>query len=310
MILCVTPNPALDRTLVVHDYAKGGVFRPQQNQVAAGGKGINVARAVKTLGSQPLCGGFLGGFSGQSLEQMVHEEGLPARWTWLDNRETRTCVILVDPDAPLTSVINEPGPLLDQNDWAHLHDDLLLAAAETSTVCFCGSLPPGSPLDTFGNLIAGLIAAGKQVWVDTSGAPLQAVWRIPQLAIKINDEEAAALMNRPIRDLTDSAVVARSMVEQTGQCVVITMGAKGAVLVNQDEAWHAVPPQVTIKSGVGSGDSFLAGLLVALSCGQSYGTALAQATAAGTANALSIGAGRFTKLEFDHILKQVQVAQL
>ena len=95
MILCVTLNPALDRTLVVRDFAKGGVFRPQENRVAAGGKGINVARAVQILGGQAMCGGFLGGFSGQSLDRMVQKEGLQARWTWLEDRETRTCVILV-----------------------------------------------------------------------------------------------------------------------------------------------------------------------------------------------------------------------
>jgi 1-phosphofructokinase family hexose kinase len=310
MILCVTLNPALDRTLVVRDFARGGVFRPQENMVAAGGKGINVARAIRTLGGQSICAGFLGGFSGQSLAGMVRDEGMQAHWTWLESAETRTCVILVDPDTLLTSVINEPGPQLQRSDWTRLSHDLLSAAAETPFVCFCGSLPPGSSMDLFVSLITDLIAAGKQVWVDTSGVPLEAVSQIPGLAIKINDEEAAALMKHPIHTLTDAVAVARQMNAYTGQGVVITLGKKGAVFVNGDEVWHASPPNVTIKSGVGSGDSFLAGLLAGLSRGESAPMALAQATAAGTANAMSIGGGSFTRTEFEDLLKQVQIVKL
>lgn len=310
MILSVTLNPALDRTLVVPGFANGGVFRPQANTVAAGGKGLNVARAVQTLGGQTLCAGFLGGFSGQFLDKMVRDEGLQARWTWLEGRETRTCAILVDPDTLLTSVINEPGPLLTREDWTRLHDDLLQAAADVSYVSFAGSLPPGSPMDMFVALITDLIVAGKQVWVDSSGAPLQAISRVSKVAIKINDEEAAALMNQPINTVADAVATARSMIEHTGQHVVITLGKRGAVFVTPHEAWHAIPPDVTIKSGVGSGDSFLAGLLTGLSCGDAPSSALAQAAAAGTANALSIGGGSFTKAEFDDILKQIQVVAL
>ena len=146
--------------------------------------------------------------------------------------------------------------------------------------------------------------------MDTSGTPLKAVSQIPQLAIKINDEEASVLMNRPIHHLSDAVATARQMMQHTGQCVVITLGEKGAVFVNQHGAWHAIPPDVTIKSGVGSGDSFLAGLLVALACGETSSTALSWATAAGTANALSIGGGSFTRLEFDNMLRQIQILTL
>lgn len=310
MILCVTLNPAVDRTLVVRDFAKGGVFRPQDRRAVAGGKGLNVARAVHTLGGKALNAGFLGGFSGQAVEAMAREEGLQAQWTWLGNRETRTCVILVDPDTKLTSVINEPGPQVNAADWTRLRDDLLRAADSVSYVAFCGSLPPGSPLELFAGLITDLIGAGKQVWVDTSGAPLEAISRVPGVAIKINDEEASALMKHPIHDISDAVDTARQLIEQTGQSVVLTLGKKGAVFVNDREAWHAVPPNVTIQSGVGSGDSFLAGLLAAFSSGEPASIALAHATAAGTANALSIGGGSFTKSEFEHILEQVQITQL
>jgi 1-phosphofructokinase family hexose kinase len=312
MILCVTPNPALDRTLIVRDFANGGVFRPQECRVDAGGKGLNVARAIKALGGQPMCAGFLGGFSGQSLDSMVREERIPTHWTWLDGRETRTCVILVDPETQLTTVVNEPGPPLVDADWERLRDDLHQAAADASVIAFSGSLPHGSSPEVFASLVADLIRSGKQVWVDTSGTPLTAIARVKGVRIKINDDEAAALVNAPILSPSDALTAARQLHGQTDACVVITLGAQGAVMVDDggNEAWHAIIPSVTIKSGVGGGDSFLSGLLVALVNDAALSTALGHGAAAGTANALSIGGGRFTRLEFEEILRQILVVPL
>jgi 1-phosphofructokinase family hexose kinase len=310
MILCVTFNPAIDRTMVVPDFAKGGVFRPRQTVVAPGGKGVNVARAVRILGGEPLCAGFLGGFSGRFFENMLREEGLQGRWTWLTDGEMRTCVILADPDRGFTTVINEPGPSVVAADWARLRDDVLQASAAVDFVSLSGSLPPGSPIEAFVGLVGDLVAAGKHVWVDTSGAPLQAVPRMPGVAIKVNDEEAGALTGAAIRNVADAVAAAQVVCVATGQCVLITMGGQGAILTDGRDAWHAVPPPVAIKSGVGSGDSFLAGLLAALARGESYSMALAQATAAGTANALSIGGGSFTRAEFETILRETQITLL
>ena len=309
MVLCVTFNPAVDRTMVVPGFASGGVLRPQHTLVAAGGKGVNVARAIRVLGGDPVCTGFLAGFSGAFLERSLRDEGIQAQWTWLAEGETRTCVILVDPGSSFTTVVNEPGPSVIAADWARLRDNILHAAVDTGFVCLSGSLPPNSPLEAFTSLVSDLVAAGKQVWVDTSGAPLTAVARVRGTAIKINNEEAAVLAGQPVHSVEDAVAAARKINPVTGGCVLITIGAWGAVLTDGRETWHAMPPTVTIKSGVGSGDSFLAGLLAALVRGNSLSSALAQATAAGTANALSIGGGLFTRAEFDSILNQVQITE-
>jgi len=310
MVLCVTFNPAIDRTMVVPDFASGGVFRPRQTVVAAGGKGVNVARAIRVLGGEPVCAGFLGGFSGAFLENSLRDEGIEARWTRLTEGETRTCIILADPDRGFTTVVNEPGPTVSAADWARLRDDVLNVASDTQFVSLSGSLPPGSPLEAFAGLAGDLVAAGKQVWVDTSGAPLTAICRVPGVAVKVNDEEAAVLTGHEVRSIEDAVAAADSVCAITGCRVLITLGVRGAVLTDGREGWHALPPPVTIKSGVGSGDSFLAGLLTALARGESSASALAQATAAGTANALSIGGGSFTRTEFESILKETRVTAL
>jgi 1-phosphofructokinase family hexose kinase len=310
MILCVTPNPALDRTLVVRGFAEGGVFRPQEYTVDAGGKGVNVARAIHILGGQAVCAGFLGGFTGQSLVETLEGSGIDAHWTWLSERETRTCVILVDPETLLTTVVNEPGPPVTDDDWKRLRDDLTQAATNASLIAFSGSLPQASSPDTFAVLVSVLISMGKPVWVDASGPPLAAVSHIEGVNIKINHDEAAALVGVPVHNPSDALAAAHQICQRTGGCVVITLGADGAVLVDGDQAWRAIIPHMDIKSGVGSGDSFLAGLLSALADRQPYSTALMHGAAAGTANALSIGGGRFTRLEFEDVLRQVQTVRL
>jgi 1-phosphofructokinase family hexose kinase len=312
MILCVTPNPAVDRTLVVRNFAQGGVFRPQDHMAVAGGKGINVARAVQNLGSEAMCAGFLGGFSGQLIASLVEQENLQAYWTWLDGRETRTCVILVDPQTTLTTVVNEPGPMLTAADWAQFQQDVQHITADVSLIAFSGSLPPGISPELFTALVTELIASGKQVWVDTSGQALEAVSHLRGVNIKVNDVEAAALVNMPLETSSASevVVVGQRLVEQTQAAVVITRGSQGAVGVDQTGAWQTSLPNVNIKSGVGSGDSFLAGLLVGIENGDSLSNALAQAAAAGTANALSIGGGQFSRSEFEDILAQIQITSL
>src|SRR5512133_1720831 len=101
MIICITPNPAIDRTLLLHSLTVGDVHRAENVIVVAGGKGLNVARAIRTLGSEPLCMGFTGGHAGRLLADLAQKEGLNSLWTWTDV-ETRTCTILVPANGEAT----------------------------------------------------------------------------------------------------------------------------------------------------------------------------------------------------------------
>lgn len=310
MILAITPNVALDRTLVVPGYSAGGVFRPQQVVAAAGGKGLNVARAVRNLGGAAMCGGFIAGHTGALVASLAAHEGLDARWTHLGAGETRTCTILVDPALEQTSVVNESGAQTTADDWARLQADILSAGRDADSVGFCGSLPPGSPLDAFAALLAAVRAMGKPVWVDTSGAALQTAAAVPGIRLKINDDEAATLLDSPITDAASAARAALTLSQRRDALMVITLGARGAVISDGVSVWHAQPPTIEAKSAVGSGDSFLAGLLVRLAQGASYPDALSWATAAGAANALSIGGAQFTTDDFERMRAGTAVARL
>ncbi|MBL8164668.1 MAG: 1-phosphofructokinase family hexose kinase [Anaerolineae bacterium] len=309
MIVCVTPNPALDLSLVVTGFQTGQVFRAESSLRAAGGKGINVARATKLLGGDATCAGFIGGHTGRLIVELAEREGLKSSWTWIEG-ETRTCVIIADPHTGQPTVINDQGPRVTEEDWKRLHTHVQYAANSANAVCFSGSLPPKPPLDSFVSLLEKLVKAQKQVWVDTSGKPLVAACAIKGVTIKANDEEIAEVAGQPI-DTPESAYAAAQHIRKRGPSrVVVTMGAQGAVLADERGGWYAAPPHLEVISAVGSGDSFLAGMVNAFENGSSPADALAQGVAAGAANALTVGGGQFALADYRRILGQIHVSSL
>lgn len=305
MILCITPNPAIDRTIILPNLVLGNVHRAQEIIVAAGGKGLNVARTIGALGGEPLCMGFAGGHNGRLLADLADNDGFHSAWTWLDS-ETRTCTILVSPDGDAT-VINEPGMPVSASDWKRLQQDVREQLPAVRQVCISGSLPPASSAEDFQGLLSLLVDAGKQVWVDTSGTALNTALAHPNIGIKINGDELGELLGFEIRDL-DSARRALSILSDRGLTTsVITLGSAGALLAASDGQWYARGPHVDVVSTVGSGDAFLGGLVSALDAGRDWPEALRDAVAAGTANALLPGGGQFRLQDFEKIREQVQI---
>jgi len=304
-VLCLTPNPALDRTLTVPDLRLGTVARAPSARVAAGGKGVNVARALAALGIEALCMGPLGGASGRILADLAAAENLDADWTWCEI-ETRSCIILVDPAARRTTVINEAGPRLQPGDWNRVTAAVLARAAEARAVCLSGSLPPGVAPDGLAELCRSLVESGQAPWVDSSGAALAAALSVAGLRLKINREEAEELLGRPLRGMAACAEAAQRLLARGPSAVVLTLGDEGAVFAEAEGCWHAASPPLETASAVASGDSFLAGLVAALAAGRDVPEALRWGVAAGAANALAEGGAGFTRAQFDSILAGVR----
>lgn len=309
MILCIGPNPALDHTLVVSSFKAGAVSRAQSSLFAAGGKGLNVARAVQILGGQSWSGGFLAGYTGRHIVELAEAEGLEGSWTWVKG-DTRTCIIIADPEGGEATVVNENGPQVTVTDWSALRAQVLAKADVATDICFSGSLPPGSPLEVFIELVITVRDLGKRIWVDTSGAPLNAALSIPGITIKVNGDEAGAILNKLV-DTPASALAAALEFQQTGLAgVVITLGKSGAVMTHPSGRLWAQPPVIKVLDAVGSGDSFLAGLVTAFATDLVPETALRHAVAAGAANATTVGGGDFPKDVFNRILEQTTVQVL
>jgi 1-phosphofructokinase family hexose kinase len=305
MILCLTPNPAIDRTLILPSLVLGSVQRAERVIAAAGGKGLNVARAIRILGGESWCMGFAGGHNGRLLADLAQNDGLHSSWTWIDS-ETRTCIILVSQNGGVTE-IDEPGLPVSKSDWKRLQQDVYNQISSANLVCVSGSLPPLSSADDLQALLSMLVDTGKQVWVDTSGTALDTVLTCPGICIKVNGDEIGRSLAFEVKDVP-SAKRALMMLGKRGPTTyVITLGAAGALLATNEGRWYAQGPRVTVVSTVGSGDSFLGGFVNALDNGRDYPDALCDAVAAGTANTLSAGGGQFAFQEFKELRKQIQI---
>lgn len=307
MILCLTPNPALDRILIAPGYRTQDVVRVHESATLAGGKGNNVARAIHTLSPHApvVCAGYLGGATGRLVADLAEREGFGAAWTWIEG-ETRTCTILVDPDSRHSTAVNEPGPTVSAADWARLQNDVAEQAARAECVSVSGSLPPGSPLQALAELLRNVCAAGPAVWVDTSGPALLEALSVAGLHLKVNAAEAGAVLGRDIPTI-ESAMDAATSLRTLSQAamVVITLGAHGAVLVNEGGRWHVAPPTISAVNTVASGDAFLGGLLSASLRKLDAPEALRWGVAAGAASAASRGGARFMLETFQSALAQL-----
>ncbi len=269
----------------------GGVHRTDHVVLAAGGKGLNVARAARTLG-QPLhiCGP-LGGLTGQLVARLADQEGFECYWSWHMSGETRTCVLVVDPQGGDATALNESGPIFAPSDWAGFVDMVVAAAADVALVTISGSLPPGAPTSALGDLTMALSAAGRRVMVDSSGAPLRSALVACPYALKVNAAELGAALDRTIDDVSQAAVALKALRRQGIALAVVSMGALGAVGASEQGYYHVCPPKLDIVSSVGSGDSLMAGLAAGLLRGYTLPDALQLGVACGAADALTIGGG-------------------
>jgi tagatose 6-phosphate kinase len=310
MILTVTPNTALDRIEVLPCLAPGNVLRSTSLTLSPGGKGVNVARALKNLGGKATCAGFLGGHTGHQHAQLVRQVGLSANWTWIDG-ETRAAIVILDEQKREMTVINEEGPSVTPEDWSRLQTDVFGMAVEAEAVCLSGSLPLGLEPDCYAELVSALNGTGRRVYVDSSGAALRAAIQSRPTAVKINGLEAATLLGwQEIKDVS-TALQAAQTIQQSGiSQVVITLGKLGAVLASDPSAWYVCPPEIKVICPIGSGDAFLGGLIQAWENQTPDPEALRWSVAAGSANALSLGGGNFTQREFQAVLAQTFVKKL
>lgn len=309
MIVTATPNVALDRTLLVRGYAIGGTHRASDVLLVAGGKGPNVARVARALGAQALALGLVGGVTGRLFAEMAAKEGLPTEFVWIAG-ETRNTITVVDPDAPSSTLINEPGPLVAAAEWEAFAALVRSRAVGADLVTFNGSLPRGVPAEALADLARALGEVGVRLAIDTSGEALQLSLSASPWLVKVNGEEAGEALGCSVRTWQDARAAAREMRRRGAQMVILTLGAEGAIVSSPEGDWLAVPPTVRALCPVGSGDALLAGWAVGLLRGEPLDEALRLGVAVAAANALTLGAGYFRRDDLDRLLPQVQVRRL
>lgn len=309
MILCVNPNAAIDKTLVVEHFQLNAIHRPVLELALPGGKGCNVARAVKTLGQQPVVTGWVGGHHGQFIEQGLQAEGILAAFIHT-SVESRDCTSILDTATGSLTEIYERGRPVTPQELEAFYDNFQGWLAKVDLVTFSGSLPPGVPGDFYAHLIGMARAAGVTTLLDSSGEPLRLGLEAgrPDL-LKCNRAELSGITGQPLDNLEDLRRVVRDLSTRLGPRLVITLGGAGAVAADGERIWLAQAPHIEVVSAVGSGDAFLAGLACGMLGEQSFEAVLRLAVAAGSANALQIGAGRLLPADVERLLPEVHIAE-
>ncbi len=280
MIVTVTLNPSLDRLIEIDHLVRGAVNRATLAHLDPGGKGVNVSRALLANGVASRAVLPCGGDEGAQLVHLLAEEGVDLAVVPIAGH-TRSNITLAEPDGTVTKV-NEPGPALSPNEFAAITEQVL-AAARTGTsdwVVVSGSAPPDLEPEAFGAFSRRIVESGVPLAVDTSGPALRAAAAAGARLVKPNREELAAVVGAPIRSLAD-VVAAAELVRSWGAgAVLASLGADGAVLVDESGVLAGEAAVDNPRSSVGAGDALLAGFLSAGAKGEA---ALAEALAWGAA---------------------------
>lgn len=277
MIVTVTANPSLDRTVEVSALVRGQVHRISAVHVQPGGKGVNVARALVSNGVPARAVIPAGGVEGEQLIGLLTDYDIDVRQVPLAG-PVRINVSVVEPDATVTK-LNEPGAVLTQGEVSALLEAVLNNVYDASWVVLAGSLPPGVGVGFYAEIIRRLSAQGIPVAVDTSGPALKAAAAAGPALLKPNREELEEVVGRLLPTIADIGDAARELRDLGAGAVLASLGGDGALLVDARGVWHAEATAV-VRSTVGAGDAMLAGFLAAGAQGVS---ALRQAVAWGAA---------------------------
>lgn len=297
MIITVTPNPSVDRTIALDSLRRGAVQRATDNREDPGGKGINVSRALALHGTATTAVLPVGGHYGRMMTDLLGEIGLPVRPVPITD-SIRANVALVEPDGTTTKV-NELGPVLTDAEIDALDSTVRDAVSGggvggsgsgsgsgSSTVDWvvgCGSLPRGLGVDYYARLVEQCRDLGVKIAIDSSGEPMtHALAASPDL-IKPNREELAEAVGAELGTVQAVVDAAHTLNTQGIETVVVSLGRDGALLVSGDTVIHAKAVITNPLSTVGAGDSLLAGYLHATAGGASPADAMRTAVAFGAA---------------------------
>ena len=309
MILSFTPNPALDLTLAVPDLVIGRVNRTEESHLDPGGKGINVSRVVHRLGGETVAVCVLGGHVGKLAERALREEGVPTEIVWI-RAETRLNVILQDRSTSEGTRVYDRGPAAGGSCVRRIDETLDRLLPGASVFVSSGSLLPGLPDDLHERLLRQARDVGTKTIVDAGGEVLlRALTAGPDL-VKPNAREAGEILGRTL-DTEEKVVDAAHELRRLGAgTAVVSRGEHGAIMASPEGTFRAVPPPVTLRSAVGSGDSMVAALALALAHGQPLEEGLRIASAAGAATAASLGTGLAEAEEIRELVDDVVVEAL
>ena len=312
MIVTVTLNAAIDRTLTVPNFQRGQRHRASAGVTMAGGKGINVARTLKALGVPVVATGLVGGTTGTRIVEELTSEAILNDFVRIDG-ESRTSTAVVDPAGGTYTEINEWGPAVSSEELETLLEKLRYLTQGAELVVFAGSLPRGVDDDFYAEAARELERRHVPVVLDTEGEPLRSGVEAEPFLVSPNQVEAEALVGQEFHDDEDFLLALDRIAEMGARNVLITTeGGCVALLREEREArrYRAAAPRLEPVSTVGAGDVLLGAFLAARHAGRTNSEALRAAVATGAASTLEVGAGRFDPRQAGRLQAGVDISEL
>jgi 1-phosphofructokinase/tagatose 6-phosphate kinase len=278
----------------------------------AGGKGINVARALKRLDVPVVATGLAGGRTGTRIVEELTAESILNDFVRIRD-ESRTSTAVVDPTAGTYTEINEWGPKVSEDELEILLDKLRYLCRGASAVVFAGSLPRGVDEGFYGEAVREMSRLGTRVVLDAEGEPLRHGIEAEPWLVSPNQHEAEQIVGQELEGEDDFVMALERIADMGAKNVHVTMETGCFALVREERQvrrYRARAPEVDPISVLGAGDVFLARWLAALDEGRTAEEALRLAVAAGSASVLEVGAGRFDPREAARLVSLVEVAEL
>jgi 1-phosphofructokinase family hexose kinase len=311
VILTVTLNAAIDRTVAVPNFRIGQRHRAVEARTVAGGKGVNVARALKSLDRPVIAAGLAGGPAGTRILEHLADESILNAFTHITG-ESRTNLAVVDPTSGEQTEINERGPEVTAAEIDQFVEKLLYLAQGAKTCVLAGSIPPGVPADVYGRLITELRGLGVLTVLDTDGDPMRAGLRAEPDVVVPNVAEAEEAVGHEFNDADDVLLGLTGLIEMGAGEAIITSPEGCTAIINDGERCHyeARIEQLEPVAAVGSGDAFLAGYVAAHYDGGSPRECLAFGVACGAESTQHFGAGNVDRREVERLLPRVEVREL
>jgi 1-phosphofructokinase family hexose kinase len=312
MIVTVTLNAAVDRTLLVPNFQLAQRHRASVGLLSAGGKGINVARALKRLRVPVVCTGLAGGRNGTLLVEELTQEGILNDFVRIRG-ESRTSTAVLDPTSNAYTEINEWGPEVADDELDMLREKVAYLTQGAEFVLFAGSLPRGVDTSFYAEMVRDASRRQHLAVVDADGEPFRLAVGAEPYLVAPNLSEAEALVGHEFVDEEDLATGLDEIAELGARNVLITLSTGCYALLREDRhesRLRARAPELEAVSAIGAGDTLLAGFLAARVSGRSFEDAVRSAVAAGAASVLEAGPGRFDPREASRLTPLVTVDPL
>jgi 1-phosphofructokinase family hexose kinase len=312
MIITVTLNAALDKTLEVPNFRVGRRHRSVEQTTMPGGKGVNIARALKRLGQPVIATGLAGGATGNMIVDALNDEAILNGFVRI-REESRTNTAVLDPTTGVHTEINERGPAVSAHDLELFRDKLLYLCQGASMCVFAGSLPRGVPPDVYAGLIRELKKLGVTTIVDTEGEPLRLAARAEPDIISPNELEAEELVGHEFNDIDDRCHAVAEMTRLgPGEAIMtVSDGCYAYVLENGAQTLYRVRiEEQEARSTIGSGDAFLAGYIAWRYLERPPIECLRYGVACGAESVQHFGAGLIDPAAVDRLLPEVELEQV